>query len=570
MRFQDQRQKMAVFYAALDATLKALSHDRRLRFTVGTHGEADPANTVRCRQLPLFPEAVEVAWLRGRADRKAVRQRFGDPLLFLQCGGQPERLRLHEGMEQLRAEYRASRRLEGVRQNLATLVPEAPADRVDAVLAYVRCALTQRSPQPSVHSEMAWLVDRAIASLMSLWDDPQAFHRQVATLAGNLLLDAPVLVGEQADQGTEQPHPMHETSSLHLQTDPEGQEREQSPSEGLADEHHDDSGPYKVYDRALDQELAASDLASPKQLAEYRERLDQALRNARVSLSRLAGRLFTSLSTNTPDEWQTGYDDGEVDTARLERRVIDPLFADIYRRQHERPRPDTQVTLLIDNSGSMRGSAITLAALCADMLTRTLERCGVVVEVLGFTTRFWKGGESFQDWTARGRAKNPGRMNSVRHIVYKAADSSWRRSRSSLALMLDEGLLKENIDGEALLWAAKRMASRPQSRRILVVISDGAPRDEATSKANGDHYLSEHLQAVIAQLERRRDLELLAIGIGHDVSAYYRHAIVIPDAKSLGDVLVSELCALFATHAPARAGRNRSSRWADTLRSGAV
>ena len=275
-------------------------------------------------------------------------------------------------------------------------------------------------------------------------------------------------------------------------------------------------------------------------------------------VGRLAHRLQRRLLAQQSRAWTFDLEEGVLDTARLTRVIIDPMSALTFKQEEDTEFKDTVVTLLLDNSGSMRGRPIMVAALCADILARTLERCGVKVELLGFTTRAWKGGRAKEDWLAAGRPPQPGRLNDLRHVVYKSADAPWRRSRRNLGLMMREGLLKENIDGEALMWAHDRLLGRAEQRRILMVISDGAPVDDSTLSANPGNYLERHLRAVIHWIETRSPVELIAIGIGHDVTRYYRRAVTITDAEQLGGAMTEKLAELFDDEEPApprRGGR---------------
>jgi cobaltochelatase CobT len=262
-------------------------------------------------------------------------------------------------------------------------------------------------------------------------------------------------------------------------------------------------------------------------------------------ISRLANRLQRRLMAKQQRAWEFDLEEGMLDAARLSRVVISPAFPLSYKREREQDFRDTVVSLLIDNSGSMRGRPITVAAMCADILARTLERCSVKVEILGFTTRAWKGGQARERWLADGKPPNPGRLNDLRHIIYKSADAPWRRARKNLALMLREGILKENIDGEAVMWAHNRLIGRPESRRVLMVISDGAPVDDSTLSVNPGNYLERHLREVIHWIENRSPVDLIAIGIGHDVTRYYRRAVTITDAEQLGGAVMDQLAALF-------------------------
>jgi cobaltochelatase CobT len=273
--------------------------------------------------------------------------------------------------------------------------------------------------------------------------------------------------------------------------------------------------------------------------------LDQQLAHMQSVVSRLANRLQRRLLAKQTRAWQFNLEEGYLDTSRLARIIANPEYPLSYKQESDSRFRDTVVTLLIDNSGSMRGRPITVAAMSADILARTLERCGVKVEILGFTTRMWKGGQSRERWIANGKPANPGRLNDLRHIIYKSADTPWRRARRKLGLMLREGILKENIDGEALMWAHNRLVGRPEQRRILMVISDGAPVDDSTLSVNPGNYLEKHLREVIDFIERKSPVELTAIGIGHDVTRYYRRAVTIVDAEQLGGTMLERLADLF-------------------------
>jgi cobaltochelatase CobT len=302
---------------------------------------------------------------------------------------------------------------------------------------------------------------------------------------------------------------------------------------------------YRPYTTAYDEVVSADALCDEDELGRLRHHLDQQLANLQGVVTRLANRLQRKLMAQQTRTWDFDLEEGMLDTARLARIIANPTHALTYKMERETEFRDTVVTLLIDNSGSMRGRPITVAAMCADIMARTLERCGVSVEILGFTTRAWKGGQSREKWLADGKISNPGRLNDLRHIVYKEADAPWRRSRKNLGLMLREGILKENIDGEALAWAHSRIVNRPEDRRILMVISDGAPVDDSTLSVNPGNYLEKNLREVIDYIERRSPVELIAIGIGHDVTRYYKKAVTIFDADQLGGAMLSQLTGLF-------------------------
>ena len=318
---------------------------------------------------------------------------------------------------------------------------------------------------------------------------------------------------------------------------------------------------YRVFTTEFDEEIAAEELCEEAELERLRAFLDKQLAHLQGVVGRLANRLQRRLMAQQNRAWDFDLEEGYLDSARLTRMIIDPMQPLSFKMERDTNFRDTVVTLLIDNSGSMRGRPITVAATCADILARTLERCGVKVELLGFTTKAWKGGQSREKWLTGGKPPLPGRLNDLRHIIYKSADAPWRRARRNLGLMMREGLLKENIDGEALIWAHSRLQRRPEQRKILMMISDGAPVDDSTLSVNPGNYLERHLRAVIEEIETRSPVELLAIGIGHDVTRYYRRAVTIVDAEELAGAMTEQLAALFADEAAgptSRRGRKRA------------
>jgi cobaltochelatase CobT len=317
---------------------------------------------------------------------------------------------------------------------------------------------------------------------------------------------------------------------------------------------------YKIFSTRHDEVVHAEDLCAPEELDRLRAFLDKQLATLHGAVARLANRLQRRLLAQQSRAWDFDLEEGILDPARLSRVIIDPMSPLSFKQERDMAFRDTVVTLLLDNSGSMRGRPITVAATCADILARTLERCGVKVEILGFTTRAWKGGQSREEWLRAGKPAAPGRLNDLRHIVYKSADAPWRRVRRNLALMMREGLLKENIDGEALDWAHRRLLARPEQRKILMVISDGAPVDDATLSVNSGNYLERHLRYMIEQIERRSPVQLIAIGIGHDVTRYYSRAVTIVDAEELAGVMTEKLAELFDEQPMARPQRRGARR----------
>ncbi len=327
-----------------------------------------------------------------------------------------------------------------------------------------------------------------------------------------------------------------------LDADSESQSSEniiQKSKAGISDKE------YKIFTTEFDEIAKAETLENQEEIIKLRKSLDQQLTNFQNLITKLANKLQRQLLAKQNRSWDFDLEEGLLDSSKLPRVVIDPYNSLSFKKEKDLEFKDTVVTLLIDNSGSMRGRPITIAAICADILSRTLERCSVKVEILGFTTKNWKGGRSREDWNKKGKKKYPGRLNDLRHIIYKSADTHWRQSKKNLGLMLKEGLLKENIDGEAITWAFNRLNKRKEERKILMVISDGAPVDDSTLSVNSGDYLEKHLKKIVKFIENNSQIEILAIGIGHDVSRYYQKAIKITDVQELGDVMISQLSGLF-------------------------
>ena len=364
------------------------------------------------------------------------------------------------------------------------------------------------------------------------------------------------------DQSSEQPSDPQEMKAALDSADEDAMAEEAQMQETEAEDErvqppHSDADPdYRVFDTAHDEEIRAEELADPIELERLRSYLDQQLEPLRGAVARLANKLQRRLQAQQNRAWDFDLEEGTLDAGRLARVVANPLTPLSFKQERDTDFRDTVVTLLLDNSGSMRGRPISIAAISADVLARTLERCQVKVEILGFTTRAWKGGQSREAWLAAGRPQLPGRLNDLRHIVYKPADAPWRRARANLGLMMKEGLLKENIDGEALEWAHRRMLARNEARKVLMVISDGAPVDDSTLSVNPPSFLEKHLRDVIEMVERRRAVELVAIGIGHDVTRYYQRAVTITDVEQLAGAMTEQLASLFDND-PIRAGRRK-------------
>jgi cobaltochelatase CobT len=563
----------------------------------------------RLPEPPRKMSARDAAIVRGHADAIALRLACHDQAIHRRLVPEGEAARaVFDAVEQARVEAIGARRMAGVATNLTALIEDkyhrgnyaevtdrADAPIEDAVALMVRERLTGLAPpkaaQKIVDLWRPWIEERAghdLDLLAGMLEDQKSFGRGVHRLLADLdMADESAMEREESEDSEDKDQPqdnaedsqgegedsqsgeaieMKESDDASQDAEDGAMEAADAPSgelpddsdAGDADEAAQNWKPpstganeprlpdYKAFTNKFDETIAAEDLCEPEELDRLRSYLDKQLVNLTSIVSRLANRLQRRLMAQQNRSWEFDLEEGILDPARLSRVIVDPQQPLSFKREKDTDFRDTVVTLLLDNSGSMRGRPITVAATCADILARTLERCGVKVEILGFTTRAWKGGQSREAWLQAGKPAAPGRLNDLRHIIYKAADAPWRRARKNLGLMMREGLLKENIDGEALDWAHKRLLGRPEQRRILMMISDGAPVDDSTLSVNPGNYLEKHLRFVIDEIENRSPVELIAIGIGHDVTRYYRRAVTIVDAEELGGALTEKLAELFS------------------------
>ncbi|MBH1993009.1 MAG: cobaltochelatase subunit CobT [Sphingomonadaceae bacterium] len=556
------------------------------------------------RNLP----ADQVALARGFADAHALKLRHHNARVHTASApGEAVARAVFDAVEQARVEAIGSRQMEGVRANLnhaldmrlksdpirrARSVDEVPLST--ALALKVRERLTGQAIPKDVVAAVAmvdqWIEDKAghdLDALALAIDDQRAFQKLTTAMLEHLqLIDADVPPDtdepESQDEGEDQEDEQDEGDSgqedpgdsdvnAEARAEDQGGDTEEGETDysdefdADSDEGADDMGEegmmpvrpnrpmsdlppgfdYKPYTTKHDEIVSPEDLCDEDELLRLRGFLDQQLVSLQGAVTKLANRLQRRLMAQQSRSWDFDQEEGMLDAARLARIIIDPTRSLTYKIERDTEFRDTVVTLLIDNSGSMRGRPISIAAISADIMARTLERCGVKTEILGFTTRAWKGGQAREEWLAAGRPPMPGRLNDLRHIIYKKADDPWRRARKNLGLMMREGLLKENIDGEALLWAHSRLIARHEERRILMVISDGAPVDDSTLSVNSGTYLERHLRQVIDWIENRSPVQLVAIGIGHDVTRYYRRAVTIMDAEQLGGTMVEQLAGLF-------------------------
>ncbi|MBV8973286.1 MAG: cobaltochelatase subunit CobT [Sphingomonadaceae bacterium] len=596
------------FRQALAATLRALGHEPDFDLSYTADKPSCFGDQARVPQPGRALGAEQVAESRGWADSFALRKRHHDARAFaadLPDAGVARDI--VNAVEQARIEAIGGAEMAGVALNLDRMtearirtdpiVRARTADEVPLATALglvVRERLTGQAPPKAAAAAMALVRDGIEAKAGAHLDDlaanvgdQAAFSRVMKRVLNDLGLgDDPDRTPEDSDDesdddpaddaGDEGQEDQGETAGQESSVETRAEDSSQSSEESetrevemdteavseaeMGEEGREGTTPwrptpslhdlppgfdYHPYTTAFDEVVAAEDLCDPEELTRLRGYLDQQLLHLQGAVTKLANRLQRRLMAQQNRSWDFDQEEGLLDAARLVRIVTTPGHALSYKVERDTQFRDTVVTLLIDNSGSMRGRPISIAAICADILARTLERCAVKTEILGFTTRAWKGGQSREKWLAAGRPAKPGRLNDLRHIVYKAADAPWRRARKNLGLMMREGLLKENIDGEALLWAHSRMLGRPEDRRILMVISDGAPVDDSTLSVNTGNYLERHLRQVIGMIESRSPVELVAIGIGHDVTRYYSRAVTIMDAEQLGGTIIEQLAQLF-------------------------
>ena len=595
-----------VMKRAISVCMRAISGDPTLEVSFAKDKPALAANRARLPEIPKKPTSSDIAITRGLGDSMALRRACHDAAVHSRLAPEGKQARAgFDAVEQARVEAIGARAMTGVGDNLASMLEDrflkanlggvterADAPLEDAIALMVRERLTgrpiPRSGERVVSLWRDWIQDKAgedLEELEGALQDQNAFARVVRDMLASMEMADELGDDQQSeDAQDDDDQPEGEESSEEGGEDDSGGEQSQSEdsessgeeqeagemeaadatSDDMSDDDTDSETPgesrrpepsltnlppdfdYKIFTTQFDETVGAEDLCDEEELDRLRAFLDKQLANLSGVVGRLANRLQRRLMAQQNRSWDFDLEEGYLDPARLVRVVIDPMQPLSFKQERDTKFRDTVVTLVLDNSGSMRGRPITVAATCADILARTLERCGVSVEILGFTTKAWKGGQAREKWLKDGKPPTPGRLNDLRHIIYKSADAPWRRARRNLGLMMREGLLKENIDGEALLWAHNRLIARPEQRKILMMISDGAPVDDSTLSVNPGNYLERHLRAVIDLIETRSPVELLAIGIGHDVTRYYRRAVTIVDAEELAGAMTEQLASLFS------------------------
>ena len=619
---QDHDTPAENFKRALTLAMKTLADEPELTCSFGAEQSGLSDKRARLPQVTRDSSTADLAVTRGLSDAMAMRLANHSTAVHTRYLPQGQQARtVYEAIEQARVEALGARAMPGMATNLTAMLDKRFEEKVtgplrkredapleDALALLVRERLTGEAPPESAKKLVdlwrPWIEEKAGEKLDSL---DSAIHDQIAfsRLSRDMLsrLDMSDELGDdpddaednddenedEADNEQEQTETGKEEAETSASEDMEQGEADQDEtmedamemdgSEDMDDMQGEDEPDgdqpwrpelpfasmsndkfYQVYTNAFDETIEADELCDPEELTRLRNYLDKQLSSLQGVVARLANKMQRRLMAQQNRSWDFDLEEGILDAARLYRVVIDPMHALSFKVEQDTKFRDTVVTLLLDNSGSMRGRPITVAATCADILARTLERCGVKVEILGFTTKAWKGGQAREKWLADGKPAMPGRLNDLRHIIYKSADQPWRRARRNLGLMMREGLLKENIDGEALIWAHNRLLGRNEQRRILMVISDGAPVDDSTLSVNSGNYLEKHLRQVIADIENRSPIELIAIGIGHDVTRYYQRAVTIVDAEELGGAMTEKLAELFEERAAAPQPRRTRQR----------
>src|SRR5471030_1233224 len=606
------------FKRAVTACLRAIAKKAELEVSFAAERPGLQGGKVRLPEPPRKLSVADASIVRGHADSISLKLACHDPSVHRRLvPGEQQARAVFEAVEQARVEAIGSRRMAGVAKNLSAMLDDrfhrgkfdeitdrADAPIEDAVAMIVRERLTGQAPPPAAKKLVdlwrPFIEDRAgrgLDRLERVIEDQRRFGDAVHDLLESLDMGEDRSNSDDEEEGEEGDQERRKDEKGEKGENSESSDKERmsleeaeasaeaaessedavdAPTTDLSDDsemgeaetaaepwrprHHpnEPKGPdYKPFTMKYDETTEAEELCEPEELDRLRGYLDKQLSHLQGVVARLANRLQRRLMAQQNRAWEFDLEEGVLDPARLSRIITDPLHPLTFKHEKDTTFRDTVVTLLLDNSGSMRGRPITVAATCADILARTLERCGVKVEILGFTTRAWKGGQSREAWLAAGKPPNPGRLNDLRHIIYKSADAPWRRARKNLGLMMREGLLKENIDGEALDWAHKRLLGRSEQRKILMMISDGAPVDDSTLSVNPGNYLERHLRHIIEEIETRSPVELIAIGIGHDVTRYYRRAVTIVDAEELGGAMTEKLAELFEEHAQEAAAPTR-------------
>jgi len=585
------------FKSAVSSAVKAISENYNLEIKFGNNTNTKK-NSLNLPEIVNLKKLQDFTNLRAFADSEALKIKYNDEKIYNK--NQPMGLmakNLYAIAEKIRYEKIGSERLKGIKNNITQCYENRFKDRkieeirtesdvpiTEAFELYLRSyffKIKQNETTKKVLSHWKKLFDKNLKQKLKDLDDCVENQNEFSQLITDLINNLDFEDSDSKNKDEKNETSKEDSSSTDNNEDENNSARKDNEEtddsdlntidanfESLSENKDTDEKEtkeaegdpnllkknpknllkekYKVFTNKFDEIKNAEDLENKEEIVRLRKNLDQQLINLQSLIGKLANKLQRQLLAKQNRSWEFDLEEGMLDASKLSRIVVDPLHSLSHKMEKEIEFKDTIVTLLIDNSGSMRGRPISVAAICADILSRTLERCSVKVEILGFTTKNWKGGRSREEWNLENKPSNPGRLNDLRHIIYKSADKPWRQSKNNLGLMLKEGLLKENIDGEALLWAYKRISSRKEERKILMIISDGAPVDDSTLSVNSGDYLEKHLKQTVKWIEENSNIEIFAIGIGHDVTRYYKKAIKIADVQELGDVMVNQLTKLFS------------------------
>ena len=583
------------FKSAISSAVKAISENLDLEVTFNNN-TTSKKNSLNLPEIAKLQKLQDFTNLRAFADSEALKIKYTNKKIYLKNEPQEATAKaLYEIAEKIRYEKIGSDNLKGIRNNIVQsfenkfkdkkieeIKTESDVSVTEAFELYLRnyfFNLKQNNKTKKMLSYWKALFDKNLKNKMNelnnYLEDQNKFSQLVVNLINNLEFEESELKEKEKKQEAKNDNNSTDKNEEDNTTQKQDEEDNttdlnvlesafETLNEGEASEDNEEKEfngevnqlnknnkknlreKYKIFTNEFDETKSAEDLENDNEISRLRNNLDQQLTNLQSIVTKLANKLQRQLLAKQNRSWEFDLEEGILDAGKLSRIVVDPFHSLSYKMEKQTEFKDTIVTLLIDNSGSMRGRPISVAAICADILSRTLERCSVKVEVLGFTTKNWKGGKSREKWNLENKPAGPGRLNDLRHIIYKAADKPWRQSKKNLGLMLKEGLLKENIDGEALQWAFKRITKRKEERKILMVISDGAPVDDSTLSVNSGDYLEKHLKQTVKWIEENSNIEILAVGIGHDVTRYYKKAIKITDVQELGDVMINQLTKLFS------------------------
>ena len=589
---ENKKEKIETFKTAISSTVRTLSNSEKIEVSFGNQISKSGKNSIKLPDLEFNQNKINFDEIRAVADSKSLKLRLSNSKTLKKF--EPEgniSKRLYNISEKIRCEMIGSSYFKGVKNNIekfylkriSGLDLKKSEDKIaEAFENYLRVKFLDFKNNSQIDSKLKSykkdLKDRFKSKISELKDlslDQEKFNSLISQLISEMSLDENIDEEQKREEENKNDKKQSEPQNQDQKTkDKEEKHEEMSIDRGIPDlenqtkdsdkaeeelEIEDNSRPdlkkrgnnqfgdlkYKTFTEEFDEIIKAEELENSEELVRLRKNLDQQLLQLKNFISKLANKLQRKLLAKQNRSWNFDLEEGLLDTSKLPRIIMDPFNSLSFKKEKDIDFKDTLVTILIDNSGSMRGKPISVAAICADILSRTLERCMVKVEILGFTTKHWKGGSSREKWMKNNKPSLPGRLNDLRHIIYKSADTPWRQAKNNMGLMLKEGLLKENIDGEALKWAFNKMNKRKEDRKILMVISDGAPVDDSTLSTNTSEYLETNLKNTVKWIEKKSNIELLAIGIGHDVTRYYERAVKITDVQDLGDVMINQLTDLF-------------------------